>query len=93
MNELTESKIQRKNSICKNYQNRSKSFADLEILQNAILEVSELIYEKRKMINYYNLLARNLIDSTTSCKTYWSILKTFYKNKKNTINPFFSHKK
>ena len=75
MNELIKSKIQWKNGIYKNYQNSSKSFADLEILQNAISEVSELIYEKKN--DYYHQLARKLIDPTTSCKTYWSILKTF----------------
>ena len=75
MNELIKSKIQWKNDIYKNYQNSSKSFADLEILQNAISEVSELIYEKKN--DYYHQLARKLIDPTTSCKTYWSILKTF----------------
>ena len=80
MNELIKSKIQWKNGIYKNYQNSAKSLADLETLQNAISEVSELIYEKKN--DYYHQLARKLIDRTTSCKTYWSILKTFYNNKK-----------
>ena len=37
-NELIKSKSQWKNGIYKNYQNSFKSFADLEILQNAISE-------------------------------------------------------
>ena len=65
------------NGIYKNYQNSSKNFADLEILQNA---TSELIYEKKS--DYYHQLARKLIEPSASCKTYWSILKTFYNNKK-----------
>ena len=77
MNELIKSKIQWKNGVYKNYQNSSKNFADLEILQNA---TSELIYEKKS--DYYHQLARKLIDPSTSHKTYWSILKTFYNNKK-----------
>ena len=36
MNELIKSKISWKNGIYKNYQNISKSFAYLEILQSAI---------------------------------------------------------
>ena len=81
MNEPIKSKIQWKNGIFKNYQNSAKSLADLDILENAISEVSELIYEKKD--GYYHQLARKLIDPSTSCKTYWSILKTFYNNKKH----------
>ena len=51
MNELIKSKISWKNGIYKNYQNISKSFAYLEILQGAILEVSEVIYEKKNITN------------------------------------------
>ena len=91
MNELIKSKIQWKNGIYKNYQNSSKMFADLETLQNTISEVSKLTYEKKN--DYYHQLARKLIDPTTSCRTYWSILKTFYNNKKNTINTSFTHRK
>ena len=65
MNELIKSKIKWKNSIYKNYQNSSTSSVDLGILQNAISEISELIYEMEN--NYYHQLARILIDPTTSC--------------------------
>ena len=54
-------------------------------LQNSIKELSELISTRK---NYYNLhLANKLIDSTTSSKTYWSILKTFYNGRKIPIIP------
>ena len=43
-------------------------------------QMSELIYEKKN--DYYHQLARELIDLTTSCKTYRSILKTFYNDTK-----------
>ena len=75
MNELIKSKIQWKNGIYKNFQNSLKSLADLQILKNAISELSELIYEKKN--DYYHQLSMKLIDPATSCKTYWSILKTF----------------
>ena len=78
-------KIQWKNGIYKYYQNSSIRLADFEILQNAISEVSELIYEKKN--DYYHQLPRKLIDSKASCKTYWSILKTFYNNKKMPLIP------
>ena len=56
------------------------NFSDLEILQNAISQVSQMIYEKKN--DYYDQLARKLVDPTTSYKTDWSTLKTFYNNKK-----------
>ena len=80
MNELIKSKIMWKNCNYKSYPNNFKSSVDLAILQNAVLEVSELIYENKN--DYYHHLARKLIDPFASCKTYWSILKTFYNNKK-----------
>lgn len=40
MNELIKSKFKRKNGIYKNYQNSSRSSVNLEILQNAISELS-----------------------------------------------------
>ena len=54
-------------------------------MQQAIAEVSALIYEKKN--DYYNGLAKILSDPTTSSKTYWSILKTFYNTKKVPIIP------
>ena len=47
--------------------------------------MSELISTRK---NYYNFhLGNKLIDSTTSSKTYWSILKTFYNGSKIPIIP------
>ena len=54
-------------------------------MEQAITEVSDLIYEKKN--DYYNALAKKLSDSTTSFKTYWSISKTFYNTKKVPIMP------
>ena len=53
---------------------------------NRLLQaITDLIYEKKN--DYYNALAKNLSDLTTSSKTYWSILKTFYNTKKVPIIP------
>ena len=44
-----------------------------------------MIHEKKN--NYYNALAKKLPYPTTSSKSYWSILKTFYNTKKVPIIP------
>ena len=44
-----------------------------------------MIYEKKN--DYYHQLARKLIDPTTSCKIYCSILKIFYDNRKIPLIP------
>ena len=62
--------IEWRNSIYKTFQNSSKNLAEYNTLQQAITEVSDLIYEKKN--DYYNALANNLSDLTTSSKTYWS---------------------
>ena len=50
------------------------------------MEVSELLSVKKRE-KYYNRLAQKLADSSTSSKTYWSSLKTFYNNKKIPLIP------
>ena len=54
-------------------------------LKNTLKELSELISTRK---GDYNLnLANKLIDPTTSFKTYWSILTTFYNGRKIPIIP------
>ena len=83
MTNLVKSKIDWRNSIYKTFQNSSKNLAKYNTLQQAITEVSDLIYEEKN--DYYNAVAKKLSDPTTSSKTYWSILKTFYSTKKVPI--------
>ena len=85
MREFTKSKIQWRNSIDKTFQNSSKNLAEYNTLQQAIKEVSDLIYEKKN--DYYEALAKPLSDPTASSKTYLSILKNFYNTKKVPIIP------
>ena len=54
-------------------------------MQQAITKVSDLIYEKKN--DYYNAFAKKLSDLTSSSKTYWPILKTFFNTKKVWIIP------
>ena len=85
MTDFIKSKIEWRNNIYKIFQNSSKNLAGYNILEQAITEVSDLIYEKKN--DYYNALAKKLSDPKTSSKTYWSILKTFYNTKKVAIIP------
>ena len=78
-------KINYHNNIYREYMKKGKQQADYMKLQNKIKQLSELISTRK---NDYNLhLANKLIDSTTSSKTYWSILKTFYNGRKIPIIP------
>ena len=60
--------IEWRNSIYKTFQNSSKNLAEYNTLQQAITELSDLMYEKKS--DYYNALAKKLSDPTTSSKTY-----------------------
>ena len=48
-----------RNNIYKTFQNSSKNLAEYNILQQAISEVSDLIYEKKN--DYYNALAKKTV--------------------------------
>ena len=72
MTDFTKSKIERRNSVYKTFQNSSKNLAEYNTLQQAIIEVSDLIYEKKN--DYYNALAKKLSDPKTSSKTYENLL-------------------
>ena len=68
MTDFIKSKIEWRNSIYKTFQNSSKNLAEYNTLQQAITELSDLMYEKKS--DYYNALAKKLSDPTTSSKTY-----------------------
>ena len=72
-------------NIYRKYMKKGKQQIDYMILQNTTKELSELISSIK---NDYNLhLANKLIDSTTSSKTNWSILKTSCNGRKIPIIP------
>ena len=76
-------KINYRNNIFREYMKKNKQQVDYMKLQNTIKELSELISARK---NDYNLhLANKLIGSTTSSKTYWSILKTCCNGRKLPI--------
>ena len=61
---------------------RSKNFIGL---QNLAIEISELISIRKE--ECYNNLSKKLNDPNTSAKTYWSILKSFYKGNRVLLIP------
>ena len=71
MKKFIKSKIQRQNNTYKTFQNSSKKLAKYNTLQQAIIEVSHLLYEKK--IDYYNALVKKLSYPTITSKTYWAI--------------------
>ena len=55
MTDFIKSRIEWQNSIYKSFQNSSNNLAQYNTLQQAIIEVSDFIYEKKN--DYYNALA------------------------------------
>ena len=61
---------------------KSKNFIQL---QNLATDIFELISVRQE--EYYDNLSKKLNDPNTSAKTYWSILKSFYKSTKVPLIP------
>ena len=71
--------------LYKNYHEKNSKSLDCEILQSEIENVASIISERKS--DYYNKLTQKLINPSTSSKTYWSILKTFFNGKKIPLIP------
>ena len=78
-------KIKFKNQLYNTYTKNSYKDNDYNIPQEGINKVSKIIIW-RKEKDHYNL-ASKLDNPSTSAKTYWSILKTFYNGKKVPLIP------
>ena len=85
INDNIKNKIRWENSMYKNYKRNGKKTEDYELLTKAVSEVSQLI-EKSKD-EYYYRLGKRLNDPSTSAKSYWTILKTFYNKRKIPLIP------
>ena len=77
MTKAIKDKINAKKSLCK-----SKTFIEL---QNLAIDISEMISIRKD--EYYDHLSKKLNNPNTSAKTYWSILKSFYKGTKVSLIP------
>ena len=77
MTKAIKDKINAKKSLCK-----SKKFIEL---QNLAIDISEMISIRKN--EYYDHLSKKLNNPNTSAKSYWSILKSFYKGSKVPLIP------
>ena len=84
MNEIIKSKTKTKNLLFKQYIQNGRFESDFVFLETLIIETNELISSTKN--SYYENLAKELNNSLLQAKTYWSILKTFYNEKKNPNN-------
>ena len=69
----------------KNYKRTGKKVDAYELLTKAVSEGFQLI-EKSKD-DYYYRLGKRLNNSSTSGKSYWTILKAFYNKRKISLIP------
>ena len=80
MNENMKSKIKSKNLLYKQYTQNGRKESDLIVLENLIAELNELITSTKAL--YYENLGKKLNNPLLQIKMHWSILKTFYNDKK-----------
>ena len=79
--ETIKSKIKAKSALYKKYVQNGRFEGDFVYLENLIIEINELIFSTKAL--YYENLAKKLKNQLLQPKTYWSILKTFYNDKKS----------
>ena len=78
-------KINEKDSFYRSYIQNGRSLSDFEKVQESCCTINNLILESKKA--YYNRLSNKLSNPKTSPKAYWSILKSFFCDKKIPIIP------
>ena len=85
MNETIKSKITATNVLYKKYIQNGRFESVFVCLKKFIIELNELISSTKAL--YYENLAKNLNNPLLQAKTYWSILKTFYSDRKIPLIP------
>ena len=81
MNETVKLKVKAKNGLYKKYIQNGRFESDFVYLENLIIELNELTFCTKAL--HYENLAKKLNNLLLQAKTDWSILKTFYNNKKS----------
>ena len=74
-----------RNKLYKQCVENGRFESDFIIIEALITEINDLITSAKDL--YYNSLAKRLNNPSLQAKTYWSILKTFYNDKKIPIIP------
>ena len=85
MNEIIKSKMKAKNKLCKQYIKNGRFESDFVFVESLVNEINELISNTKNL--YYVNLAKKLNNPLLQAKTYWSIIKTFYNDKKIPLIP------
>ena len=85
MNDTAKSKIIAKNLLFKQYIKNGRFESDFMFLETIANELNELISSTKAL--YYDNLAKKINNPLLQAKTYWSILKTFYNDKKIPLIP------
>ena len=84
MNETIKLKIKAKDNMYNKYLQNGRFESDFVLLKTLITELNELLLQKRYIMK---ILVKKLNNPLVHAKTYWSILKTFYKGKKTPLIP------
>ena len=85
MNEIIKSKMKAKNKLYKQYIKNGRFESDFVFIESLVNEINELISNAKNL--YYVNLAKKLNNPLLQAKTYWSILKTIYNDKKIHLIP------
>ena len=85
MNETIKSKIKTKNKFFNQHIQNGGFERDFVLVERSVTELSDLISHTKAL--YYENFAKKLDNPLLQTKTYWSILKTFYNDKKVSLVP------
>ena len=85
MNEIIKSNMETKNKLYQQYIQNRRFESDLVFIESLIAELNYLISYTKDL--YYENLAKKLNNPLLQAKTYWSILKLFYNDRKVPLIP------
>ena len=87
MNKNIKTNFKEKNTFYQKYIENGRFESDFILLEKLITEFNDLIFSTKTL--YYENLAKKLNNPLLQTKTSWSILKTFYNDKKILLIPPF----
>ena len=85
MNEIIKSKMKTRNKLFKQYILNGRLESVFILIESLVNELNDLISQTKTL--YYENLAKKLNNPLLQAKIYWSILKTFYNDKKIPLIP------
>ena len=85
MNEIIKSNMETKNKLYQQYIQNRRFESDLVFIESLIAELNYLISYTKDL--YYENLAKKLNNPLLQAKTYWSILKLLYNDRKVPLIP------